>query len=69
MNPLARNFAMKLAMDAPAEFGQTFSYTKVYLGKLNGECVTLESYLHGTFQKHINNTGDIFGAGSELKES
>lgn len=65
MNSLARNFAMKLALDAPAEFGQTFSYTKVYLGKLNGECVTLESYLNCTFQKYINNTGDIFGIGSE----
>ena len=29
MNSLARNFAMKLAMDALAEFGQTFSYSKV----------------------------------------
>lgn len=66
MNSLARNFAMKLALDAPADFGQTFSYTKVYLEKLNGECVTLESYLNGTFQKYINNTGDIFGVGSEL---
>ena len=66
MNSLARNFAMKLAMDAPVEFGQTFSYTKVYFGKLNGECVTLESYLHGTFQKQINDTGDIFSVGSEL---
>ena len=65
MNSLAQNFTMKLALDAPAEFGQTFSYTKVYLGKLNGECVTLESYLNGTFQKYINNTGDIFGIGSE----
>ena len=66
MNSLARNFAMKMAPDAPAEFGQTFSYTKVYLGKLDGECVTLESYLNGTFQKYINNTGDICAVGSEL---
>lgn len=66
MNSLARNFAMKLALDAPVEFGQTFTYTKVYLAKLNGEFVTLESYLNGTFQKYINNTGDIFGDGSEL---
>ena len=57
---------MKFALDAPAEFGQTFSYTKVYLGKLDGEFVNLESYLNGSFQKHINNTGDIFGDGSEL---
>lgn len=66
MNSLARNFAMKLALDAPVEFGQTFTYTKVYLAKLNGELVTLESYLNGTFQKYINNTGDIFCDGSEL---
>lgn len=66
MNSLARNFAMKFGPEAPAEFGQTFSYTKVYLGKLNGEFVTLENYLNGTFQKCINNTGDIFGDGSEL---
>lgn len=58
MNPLAQNFAMK--------FGQTFSYLKVYLGKLNGEFVTLENYLNGTFQKYLNNTGDIFGDRSEL---
>ena len=66
MNSLARNFAMKMALDAPAEFGQTFSYTKVYLGKLDGECVTLESYMNGTFQKYINNTCDICAVGSEL---
>lgn len=66
MNSLERNFAVKFGLDAPAEFGQTFSYTKVYLGKLNGEFVTLESYLNGTFQKYINNTGNIFGEGSEL---
>ena len=46
--------------------GQTFSYTKVYLGNLNGEFVTLENYLDRTFQEYINNTGDIFGDGSEL---
>ena len=55
-----------MALDAPAECGQTFSYTKVYLGKLDGKCVTLESYLNGTFQKYINNTGDICAVGSEL---
>lgn len=66
MNSLARNFAMKFGLEAPSEFGQTFSYTKVYLGKLNGEFVTLENYSNGTFEKYINNTGDIFSDGSEL---
>lgn len=53
MNSLARNFAMKFGLDTPAEFGQTFSYTKVFLGKFNGEFVNLENYLNGTFQKYI----------------
>ena len=66
MNSFKQNFAMKFGLDAPAEFGQTFSYTKVFLGKLNGEFVTLENYLKGTFQKYIKNTGDIFGDRSKL---
>ena len=66
MNSLARNFAMKFGLDTPEEFGQTFSYTKVFLGKLNGEFVTLENYLNGTFQNYIKNTGDIFGDRREL---
>lgn len=65
MDSLARNFAIKFALEAPPEFGQTFTYTKVFLGKLDGEFVTLENYLNGRFGKHIN-TGDIFGDGSEL---
>lgn len=65
MNSLARNFAMKFAREAPPEFGQTFTYTKVFLGKLDDEFVTLENYLHGRFGKYINNTGDIYGEGSD----
>ena len=66
MNALARNLAMKLAADTPADFGKTFTYNKVYFGKLNGEFITLESFLCGTFEKHINNTGEICGNGSEV---
>ena len=66
MNSLARNFAINFAREALPEFGQTFTYTKVFPGKLDGEFVTLENYSNGRFGKHINNTGDIFGDGSEL---
>ena len=66
MNSLARDFALNFAQEAPLEFGQTFTYTKVFLGKLDGEFVTLENYLNGRFGKHVNNTGDIFGDESEL---
>jgi len=37
----------------------------LHVGKLYGECITVEKYLEGEFQKYINNTGDVFG-GSEL---
>ena len=36
MNALARNFAQKLAAEAPVEYGSQLSYTKVYFGKLYG---------------------------------
>lgn len=65
MNSLARSFAMKFTRKAP-KLGQTFTDTKVFLGKLDGEFVTLENHLNERFGKHINNTGHIFGDGSEL---
>ena len=63
MNSLARNLALQMSLDAPGEFGDTFSYTKVYFGKIDGEVVTLEKYLDGNFVKHINNTGEIYTEG------
>ena len=65
MNALVRNFSLTLSSEAPVEYGQVLSYTKVYFGKLYGEFVTLEDYLEGEFQKYVNNTGEIFGK-SEL---
>lgn len=68
MNPLAGNFVKNLELEKPQEFGDTFSYTKVYLGKLNGEYVTVEKFLDGTtpFSKYVNNTGDIYRDGREV---
>ena len=63
MNSLARNLALQMSLDAPGEFGDTFSYTKVYFGKIDGEVVTLEKYLDGNFVKHISNTGEIYTEG------
>ena len=61
MNALSRNFAIMQANEAPVEYGPPLCYTKVYFGKLYGECITVENYLEGEFQKYINNTGDVFG--------
>ena len=49
-------------MEKPQEFGDTFSCIKVYLGKLNGEYLTVEKFLDGTtqFSKYVNNIGDIY---------
>ena len=65
---MARNFAKNLELEKPKGFGDTFSYTKVYFGKLNGECVTVEKFLDGTspFSKYANNTRDIYPDGSEV---
>ena len=60
LNALARNMAQCLTLEAPVfEFGQTFTYQKVYFSSLNDEFVTLEMFLEGTFTKYINNTGKI----------
>ena len=68
MNALARNFKQNLELQRPIlEYGQTFRYEKVYFSSFNGEFVTLEGFLEGTFEKYVNNTGEICGdATSEI---
>ena len=62
MNALARNFAQNLDLQRPIfEYGPTFKYSKVYYANFNGEYVTLEEFIEGTFAKYINNTGEICG--------
>ena len=60
LNALARNFAQNMALEVPSlEFGPTFRYNKVYYSILADEYVTLETFLEGTFEKFINNDGEI----------
>ena len=68
MNALARHLALRLSKEAPEEFGPALEYTKVYFGKLYDESVTVEPYMDGTFVKYINNTGQLCGRPSELRE-
>ena len=58
MNWVACNFGKNLELEKSQEFNDTFSYMKVYFGKLNWECVTMERSLDGTtiFSKYVNNT-------------
>ncbi|XP_015762726.1 PREDICTED: myosin heavy chain kinase B-like [Acropora digitifera] len=62
MNALARNFAQNLNLERPVvEYGPTFKYSKVYYANFNGEYITVEEFIEGTFAKYINNNGEICG--------
>ena len=62
MNVLARNFAQNLNLERPVvEYGPTFKYSKVYYANFNGEYITVEEFIEGTFAKYINNNGEICG--------
>ena len=52
MNALARNFAQNLNLERPVvEYGPTFKYSKVYYANVNGEYITVEEFIEGTFTK------------------
>ena len=40
-------------------FVTNISYNNVYLGKWNGDYITVEEFIEGTFEKYINNNGDF----------
>ena len=47
------------------QFGPTFEYKKVFMGKTNsGELVSIEEYIEGDFIKYINNNGDVCKKGT-----
>ena len=62
MHHLAQNFAMEIEAkiekgDLLGVFGPTLKYKNIYLGKMNGESVSVEEFVEGTFTKYINNDG------------
>ncbi|CAB4042364.1 transient receptor potential cation channel subfamily M member 6-like, partial [Paramuricea clavata] len=64
MHYLATNFVSqlneKIAKKGITDFGETFSYKKIFMGKTeDGEYVAIEEYIDGDFVKYINNDGDI----------
>ncbi len=67
MHSLARNFTARLqkeivtTADLVDKFGPVFKYNQIYFGMCTGECVTIEEFIPGIFDKHINNTGDVCG--------
>ena len=57
MHSVARNVTQQSSTKIPAEFGDTFSYGKVFYSMLENVPVTVEAYIPGEFVKYINNNG------------
>lgn len=60
MHHLAQHFAMEIKTriekeDLSEVFGPTLKCKDIYLGNMNGESVTVEGCVEGTFMKYINN--------------
>ena len=66
MHAIARNIAQRFQKSAPQEFGVTFEYQKVYYSIYEGQPVTIEKYVDGSFHKYINNDGQC--AATEIDE-
>ncbi|XP_022798488.1 alpha-protein kinase vwkA-like [Stylophora pistillata] len=69
MHYLARNFASQLKEQIEKEhlmeFGPTFEYKKVFMGKTDsGEIVSIEEYIDSDFIKYINNNGQVCEKGT-----
>ena len=64
MHALAKNIAEQLGkkvqeLNVSKEFGETLKYSGIHLAKLDGDCLTLEEFNEGKFEKYINNTGEV----------
>ena len=64
MHCLTQNFANQLRQEIKKanlqeSFGPNLKYGNIYLGKKGDEYVTLEEYVKGKFDKHINNDGKL----------
>ena len=59
MHTVARNITQRFTKCAPKEFGQTFSYNKVYYAFYDETPITVEEYVDGEFHNFINNDGQL----------
>ena len=62
MNCLARYFSVSFSeavFNVCEDFGECLNYNPVYFRKINHDCVTVEEFLPGDFQKYINSNGNI----------
>jgi hypothetical protein len=57
MHSVARQLTKKFSSKLPKSFGKSFSYNKVFFAMYDGQPVTVEEFVPGTFTKYINNDG------------
>ncbi len=61
MHTVARNITQRFEKSVPEEFGDTFSFGKVYYALMGDtEPITVEEYIEGKFAKYVNNNGYCF---------
>ena len=70
MHALAKNIADHLSkkvqeLNVSKEFRETLKLN-IYLAKLDGECLTLEEFIEGKFEKYMNNTGEVCVSGDDV---
>ncbi|CAB4007574.1 transient receptor potential cation channel subfamily M member 6-like [Paramuricea clavata] len=73
MHLLARNFAKQLQQEVCKRnneevYGEFMSYNNIYLGKMDdGEFVTVEEFVKGSFDKYINKDGTLCGTSTYIR--
>ena len=71
MHALTKNIADQFSkkvqeLIVSKEFGETLKFRNIYLAKLDGECLTLEEFIEGKFEKYLNNTGEVCVSGDDV---
>ena len=46
-------------------FGEFFRYTKIFIGKMDDEYITVEEFINGEFITYLNNTGELCTEGND----
>ena len=58
MHIAASSITKTFSANVPVGFGDVFHYNKVYYAVYNGQPITIEQYVNGTFYKYVNNDGN-----------
>ena len=57
MHAVARSITAVFTSKVPEEFGPSFNFRKVYYSNWDGNHITVEEFVPGTFHKYVNNDG------------